>query len=64
MTKPDWKDAPKWARYVAMDSGGAWYWYEGMPKLGSTSHYSNGHKYELAHTEEYPGWDRTLEARP
>ena len=29
--KPDWKDAPEWANYLAMDSDGGWFWYEHEP---------------------------------
>lgn len=29
--KPDWKDAPEWANYVAMDSDGVWWWYRDEP---------------------------------
>jgi len=31
MGTPDWKDAPNWAKYLAMDSNGNWYWYENKP---------------------------------
>lgn len=31
--KPDWKDAPEWAQWLAMDSDGEWYWYEHAPKF-------------------------------
>lgn len=31
--KPDWKDAPEWAKWLAMDADGHWYWFEGEPKL-------------------------------
>ena len=31
--KPDWKDAPDWANYLAMDSDGSWHWYASKPKL-------------------------------
>lgn len=31
MFKPDWKNAPDWAMYAAMDAGGEWYWYEYAP---------------------------------
>jgi len=30
--KPNWKDAPPWADYLAMDANGAWWWYERRPK--------------------------------
>jgi len=29
--KPEWKDAPEWANYLAMDDDGSWYWFEHMP---------------------------------
>ncbi len=32
MSKPDWKDAPKWAKWLAMDCGEYWYWYANRPK--------------------------------
>lgn len=28
MNTPEWKDAPEWAQYVAMDESGDWFWYE------------------------------------
>ncbi len=30
--KPDWKDAPSWANYLAQDEDGDWYWYEKEPR--------------------------------
>ena len=29
--KPDWKDAPEWANWLAMDDFGAWCWHEEKP---------------------------------
>lgn len=29
--KPDWKDAPEWAQWLAMDANGFWWWYEEEP---------------------------------
>jgi len=29
--KPKWEDAPEWANYLAMDSDGAWFWFEKKP---------------------------------
>jgi hypothetical protein len=31
MNKPDWKDAPHWANYLAMNEDGGWYWYKNGP---------------------------------
>lgn len=35
MSKPDWKDAPKWAKWLAQDSDGEWFWYSEEPSLPS-----------------------------
>ncbi len=32
MTKPDWKDAPYWAKYLAMDADQEWYWFSAYPE--------------------------------
>lgn len=29
--KPDWKDAPEWANWLAMDGDGRWNWYNCEP---------------------------------
>jgi hypothetical protein len=31
--KPDWKDAPEWANWLAQDKDGHWYWFEKLPWL-------------------------------
>lgn len=31
--KPDWKDAPEWANWLAMDDDDCWFWYENKPYL-------------------------------
>lgn len=30
MNKPNWKDAPEWAQYLAMDLTKEWRWFEGI----------------------------------
>jgi len=30
--KPDWKEAPEWAKWLAMDGDGYWGWYEHKPE--------------------------------
>ena len=30
--KPDWKDAPEWANYLAQDKNGEWTWFSHKPK--------------------------------
>ena len=29
--KPDWKNAPEWANYLAMDTDSSWWWFEKQP---------------------------------
>ena len=29
--KPDWKDAPDWANWLAIDTCGYWTWFEKRP---------------------------------
>ena len=29
--KPDWKDAPEWANYLAQEYDGSWFWFELKP---------------------------------
>jgi len=33
MEKPNWKNAPEWANYVAMDGDGSWFWFQDKPVL-------------------------------
>lgn len=37
MSKPDWEDAPEWAKYLAQDKDGDWWWYEYTPDQGKNS---------------------------
>jgi hypothetical protein len=32
--KPDWKDAPSWANYLAQDEDSEWWWFENKPDEG------------------------------
>lgn len=61
--KPDWKDAPEWARYLAQDKDGEWIWFEYEPikevEGWGLSRFVG--KSESAHKE---AWTLTLEERP
>lgn len=37
MNKPSWNDAPEWAKYLAMDKSGEWYWHEYEPQIDRLS---------------------------
>jgi hypothetical protein len=63
--KPDWKDAPPWANWLAMDDGGTWFWYELEPAWSYSSgewfrRESRGRFKEAGGSQA----DSTLEARP
>lgn len=30
--KPSWDDAPEWAKWLAVDPDGDWFWYENKPE--------------------------------
>ncbi len=64
MMKPDWKDAPPWAQFLAMDRDGEWYWFELEPCEGDESWlrpYGTGNV--LLAARDLP-WRDTLEPRP
>jgi hypothetical protein len=63
VNKPDWKDAPEWANYLAMDRNGAWCWHEAyvMPQYAMWLSRVHG-RVQIA---SQPGdeWRETLEER-
>lgn len=69
--KPDWKDAPDWAQWLAMDSNGLWYWHKNDPSIGEYCFISN--RYQITADMPYPGfgvsvyvhgWKEAKEPRP
>lgn len=61
--KPDWKDAPDWAQYLAMDEDCSWYWYEFKPTL-SRLLWSPGKGLVMSAGDRTLDFADTLEARP
>jgi len=61
--KPDWKDAPPWAQWLAMDADGEWYWYEKEPGKRISMFGSCGGLIEHASIDAI-NWRETLEQRP
>jgi hypothetical protein len=53
--KPEWKDAPEWAKFLAQDSDGTWYWYESQP-VRQWGNWKNapGSRYEQAYYYHSP----------
>lgn len=61
--KPDWKDAPEWAQFVARDEDGEWWWYEHKPIVEYFRYWlpSTGRTEIAAHGND---WQHSLEQRP
>ena len=68
MNKPNWKDAPEWAKWLARDKDGKWFWYETKPEPDSLIDgdmwctLERG-RHEIA-SEPDASWMGTLESRP
>jgi len=63
--KPDWKDAPEWANYLAQDADGTWWWYESQPSPISDG-WSPGFSrpYKPYDPPRLNNWSSTMEKRP
>lgn len=62
--KPDWKHAPSWANYVAMDQLGYWYWYETIPAKHPTGEWWVAQEGRMCPAESPDiNWKESLEAR-
>jgi hypothetical protein len=63
--KPDWSTAPDFARYLAMDEDGEWFWFENKPEARNRVWMVIPH---FAHASVGKGsvsnWRDTLEERP
>lgn len=61
--KPDWKDAPEWANYLAQDEDGEWHWYKGKPFPVGDGWWPTDHPIAKAGYDRND-WEDTLEQRP
>lgn len=60
--KPNWKDAPEWAEWMAMDSDLSWYWYEDAPWRSSfKDEWACEGRHERAYSDS---WKTSKEPRP
>jgi hypothetical protein len=59
--KPDWKDAPDFARYLAKDEDGRWFWFEEEPQPRWAGWWVDSGKCCRANHND---WRCTLEERP
>lgn len=61
--KPDWKGAPKQAKYLAQDVDGSWWWYENEPDVDHNGWYASGGIWRASLTPNRR-YQETLEERP
>lgn len=61
--KPDWKDAPEWANYLAQDADGDWFWYEHKPECSYSMWGTHTGRCQISTTTN-AAWKSTLEERP
>lgn len=64
--QPDWNQAPEWAKYLAMDEDGEFYYFEESPSMAGCSWQPQSHG-ELGETFDhgYKGnWQDSLRKRP
>lgn len=65
MSKPDWKDAPKYCAWLAQDADGKWWWYRRCPAIGDHTWQSHHEMiYAGKNCKPNPDWTETLERRP
>jgi len=66
--KPSWEKAPVWAKWLAQDKDGKWFWYEREPFQSDDFWdflYGLDSKYKLAMKgEPNERWDTTLIKKP
>lgn len=61
--KPDWKDAPEWAQFLAQEDNGKWYWYEKKPAQSYGYWIVESGRIQDA-LKGLKNWNETLEPRP
>ncbi len=61
--KPDWSQAPVWAKYLAQDVNGSWVWFALKPEPNDThGEWMPQGRFQRAKTT--PEWRETLEGMP
>lgn len=70
--KPEWKDAPDWAMWLAQDKDGDWYWWQDKPCIYHQPFWmpdaDDAGEIEIAKPAKFntiiDGWGNNLEPRP
>lgn len=65
MNKPDWKDAPEWAMWLAKDFDGQWWWHDTKPSLDEDNEWFGSERFKSAlRTGDNENYRESLEPRP
>ena len=64
LAKPSWNNAPEWARFLAVNANGHWWWYENRPQLQSYMWWPQGGRDCTADEDTVIGFENTLERKP
>lgn len=69
MSKPEWKDAPEWANWLAQDKDGEYCWWNKKPdrtkSLWTQGSPESDYRFESAgYFPKSIDWEKTLEPRP
>jgi hypothetical protein len=63
--RPDWKDAPNWANYLAQDKDGSWWWYGNNPISVEDKWYLGGKKEKASVEGDNPRiMDKPIQTAP
>ena len=62
--KPDWKNAPNWANWLAMDSTGEWWWFAKKPEMTKGKYWDEFEGMISRAIDPMASWKESLEARP
>ena len=60
--KPRWKYAPRWAKWLARDYNGDWWWHQRKPYVSGYKWINAGKMQQAVANENY--WTETVEERP
>ena len=60
--KPDWKDAPSWSKYIAMNADNTCTFFQSKPI--SVDYNLNSYNVMVNYVIDIINWEETLEERP
>lgn len=65
MSKPEWEKSPRWARWLALDGDGQWWWHSSKPSLEDDFEWFGSTRFKQAGlSDDHDFFRETLEQRP